>query len=105
MIRCNELQELEAAYLEALGENAATRSTQCMTLHREHVRHMHELEEWALDVENKSHQDFLFTCQAIVCHVSQPLKENLFASYHILLGRLPSSLQSIPFAKTPQAEE
>ena len=26
-IRCSQLQELEAAYLEALGENAATRST------------------------------------------------------------------------------
>ena len=104
-IRCNELQELEAAYSEALGETAATKSTQCTTLCREHVKHMHELEEWALDVENKSCQDSLFTCQAIVCHVLQPLKENLFASYHILLGRLPSSLQSIPFAKTSQVGE
>ena len=49
MIRCNEIQELEAAYLEALGENTAMRSTQCATLCREHVRHMHELEERALD--------------------------------------------------------
>ena len=45
MIRCSELQELEAAYSEALGENAAVRSTQCTTLCREHVKHMHELEE------------------------------------------------------------
>ena len=44
-IRCSELQELEAAYSEALGENAAVRSTQCATLCREHVKHMHELEE------------------------------------------------------------
>ena len=44
-IRCNELQELEAAYLEALSENISTRSTQCATLCREHVKHMHELEE------------------------------------------------------------
>ena len=28
-IRCNECQELEAAYSEALGENAAMKSTQC----------------------------------------------------------------------------
>ena len=42
MIRCSELQESEAAYSEALGENAAI---QCATLHREHVKHMHELEE------------------------------------------------------------
>ena len=45
MIRCSQLQELEANYLEALSENAAKRSTQCATLHREHVKHMHELEE------------------------------------------------------------
>ena len=44
-IRCSELQELEAAYSEALGENTAMKSTQCTTLHREHVKHMHELEE------------------------------------------------------------
>ena len=92
MIRCSELQELEAAYLEALGENAAAKSIQCATLHREHVKNMHELEERALDAENKSHQDFLFACQAILCYALQPLKENLFASYHILLGQLPSSL-------------
>ena len=45
MIRCNELQESEAAYLEALGENTAVKSTQCTILCREHVKHMHELEQ------------------------------------------------------------
>ena len=44
-IRCNELQEWEAAYSEALGENAAVKSTQCATLCREHVKHMHKLEQ------------------------------------------------------------
>ena len=44
-IRCNELQESEAAYSEALSENTATKSTQCATFHREHVKHMHELEQ------------------------------------------------------------
>ena len=44
MTRCNKLQELEAAYLEALSENAATKSIWCATLHREHVKHRHELE-------------------------------------------------------------
>ena len=43
-IRCSELQESEAAYSEALSENAAVRSIRCATLHREHVKHMHELE-------------------------------------------------------------
>ena len=65
----------------------------------------HELEEQALREENKSCQDFLSGCQAILLHALQPLKENLSTSYHVLLGRLPLSLQSAPFAKTPQVEE
>ena len=103
-IRCSKLLELEATYLEAISKNAAVRSTQCATLHREHVKHMHELEERVQRKENKSCQDFLSACQAILQHAPQPLKENLFTSYHVLLGWLPSSLWSIPFAKTPQVE-
>ena len=92
MTRCNQLKELETEYLEAISGNAAARSTQSAKLHREHVEHMHELEEQALSEENKSCQDFLSACQAILCHGLQPLKDNLSTSYHILLGRLPSSL-------------
>ena len=91
-IRCNELEESEATYSEALSENAATKSLQCATLHWEHVEHMHELEEWALDAENKSHQDFPLAHQATLCHAPQSLKENLHSSYHILLGQSSSSL-------------
>ena len=86
MIRCNQLQESETAYSEALVENAAMRSTQSAKLHREHVKHIHELEEQALREENKSRHDFLSACQAILLHAPQPLKENLSTSYHILLG-------------------
>ena len=105
MIRCNQLQESEMAYSEVLGENTAARSTQSTRLHREHVKHMHELEEQALSEENKSQHNFLSACQAVLHHAPQPLKENLSTSYHILLGQLPSSLQSAPFARTPQAVE
>ena len=85
-IRNNQLQELEIAYSQALGENTAVRSTQSARLHREHVKLMHELEEQAIREENKSHHNFLSTCQAILLHAPQPLKENLSTSYHILLG-------------------
>ena len=47
---------------------------------------MQELEERALREENKSHQDFLSACQAVLHHALQPLKENLSTSYHVLLG-------------------
>ena len=103
-IRCSKLKESEAAYLEALSDNVAAKSLQCATLHREHVKHMCELEEWALDVENKSCQDFLFAHQAVLRYALQSLKENLHSSYHILLGQSSSSLWSIPFARAPQAE-
>ena len=76
-IRCSKLEELEAGYSEALSKNMAAKSLQCTTLHREHAKHMCKLEDWALDAENKSHQDFLFTPQAILRHAPQSLKENL----------------------------
>ena len=85
-IRSNQLQELETAYLEALGENATARFTRSARLHREHVKHMHNLEEQAIREENKSCHNFLSTCQAILLHALQPLRENLSTSYHILLG-------------------
>ena len=44
-IRCSKLQESEAAYSVTLSENAAMKSIWCATLCREHVKHMHELEE------------------------------------------------------------
>ena len=87
VIRCSKLEESEAAYLEVLSENVAVKSLQCATLCSEHARHMHELEKQALDAENKSHQDFLLTHQAILCHAPQSLKENLHSSFHILLGQ------------------
>ena len=85
-IRGNQLQESEIAYSKALGKSMAMRSCQSVTLHREHARLMQELEEQAIREESKSHHDFLSTCQAILHHAPQPLKENLTTSYHVLLG-------------------
>ena len=84
MIWGNCLQELEVAYSKALGENATMRSSKSATLHREHVKLMHKLEEQAIRKESKGHHDFLSACQAILLHAPQPLKESLTTSYHIL---------------------
>ena len=62
MIRSNQLQESETAYSEARGENATMRSTQSASLHREHVKHMHELEEQAIRGESKCCHGFLSAC-------------------------------------------
>ena len=103
-VRCSELEEAEATYSEALFENMTTKSLHCATLHREHAKYMSELEEWALEAENRSWQDFLSTHLAILHHAPPSLKEDLHSFYNILLGNSSSSLQSIPSAKAPQAQ-
>ena len=98
-IRCNELKEAEAAYSEALCKNATTQSLHCTTLCGEHVKYMSELEEQALEAENRSRQDFLSAYLAILCHAPPSLKEDLHSSYNILLWNSSSPLQSIPSAR------
>ena len=65
---------------------------------------MNELEEWALEAENRSWQDFLSAHLAVLHHAPLSLKEDLHSSYNILLGNSSSSLQSIPSARVPQAQ-
>ena len=72
-IRGNWLQESEIAYSKA----AAVRSSQSAVLHRQHVRLMQELEEQAIREESNSCHDFLSTCQAVLHHAPQPLKEKI----------------------------
>ena len=102
--RCTELKESEANYSEALSENVAAQSLQCAMLCQEHAEHMWELEDCALRAENKSHQDFLLTNQAVLLNALQSLKEDLHSSYSLLLGPLSSSHQSITFTSAPQVE-
>ena len=73
---CNELKEAEATYSEALRENAAAKSLHCTTLHREHAKYISELEERALEAENRSRQDFLSAHLAILHHAPPSLKED-----------------------------
>ena len=103
--RGNQLLESEIAYSQALGKATAMRSSQAVTLHREHVRLMQELEEQAIREESKSHHDFPSTCQAILHHAPQPLKEYLTTPYHVLLGWSHPSPPSAPPARTPPVEE
>ena len=103
-VRCSKLEEAEATYSKALHENAAVKSLHCATLCREHAKYMSELEEWALEAENRSQQDFLSAHLAVLSHAPPSLKEDLHSSYNILLGNSSSSLQSIPSARAPQAQ-
>ena len=104
VVRCSKLKEAEAAYSETLCKNVAVKSLHCATLCREHAKYMSELEEWALEAENRSWQDFLSAHLAVLCHAPPSLKEDLHSSYNILLGNSSSSLQSIPSTRAPQAQ-
>ena len=104
-IRGNWLQKFETTYSKALGEAMAVRSAQSAVPHREHIRLMQELEEQAIREESKSHHNFLSTCQAILHHALQPLKENLTTSYHVLLGQSPPSSTSAPSTRAPPVGE
>ena len=103
-IQCNDLEEAEATYSEALCKNAAAQSLHCRTLHGEHAKYMSELEERALEAENRSRQDFLSTHLAVLCHAPPSLKEHIHSSYNILLGNSSSPLQSVPSARVSQAQ-
>ena len=100
----NELKEAEAAYSEALHENATTQSLHCTTLHGEYAKYLSKLEERALEVENRSRQDFLSANLAILHHAPPSLKEDLHSSYNILLGSSSSPLQYVPSARVSQAQ-
>ena len=102
--QCNELEEAETAYSEALRENAAAQSLHFATLHTEHVKHMSKLEEQALEVEVKSWQDFLSAHSAVLRHAPPSLKADLHSSYNILLGNSSSLLQSVPSVRVSQAQ-
>ena len=61
-VRCSKLKEAEAAYSEALMETGTAKSLHCTTLCREHVEHMSELEEWALEAEPIKPSCAMFHC-------------------------------------------
>ena len=103
-VQCNKLKEVEAAYSEALHKNAATQSLHCTTLCGERAKYRSELEEQALEAENRSQQDFLSAHLAVLHHAPPSLKEDLHSSYNILLGNSSSPLQSIPSDRVSQAQ-
>ena len=92
---CSELKESEATYLEAICKNAAVKSLKCTADCSDHTKLMHELERWALDVENSSCQHFLHTHQTALSHAPQSVKEDLHSCYQILLGQSSSSWQCL----------
>ena len=102
--RCSELKESEAAYLEAIRENAAAKSLKCTADHSDHAKLMHDLERQALDVENSSCQHFLLTHQTALSHAPQSIKEDLHSCYQILLGQSSSSWWCILPARAPQTD-
>ena len=99
------VQEAEAACSKAICKARAWKISQAVMLHKEHGRYMQGLEEQAFREENRSHHDFLSSCQVALCHSSQPLREALATLYHILLGQAHPLPPPILPQKTPPVEE
>ena len=102
--QCSELEESEAAYSEAIRENAAAKSLKCAVNHSDYAKLMHELERQALDAENNSCQHFLLTQQTTLSHAPQSIKEDLHSCYQILLGQSSSLWQCTLPARVPQTD-
>ena len=77
-------------------------------LHREHVKHMHELEEQAIREENKSHHNFLsalvkLPSYSMLCKAHQG--ESVYLLLHFVRADYLHHFDLLHSARTPQAEE
>ena len=101
------VQEAEATCSKAICEAKALKISQAAMLHKEHGKHMQDLEEQAIVEESGSHNDFLSACQVILYSSPPSLKSTLAASYHSLLGQTPplSPPLILPQRTSPMEEQ
>ena len=85
------IQEAEATCFKA------QRVSQAKSFHREHGNIMQDLEEQAIQEEDRSRTDFLSACQVTLYTSPLELKHALATSYHILLGQTPPSPPLAPW--------
>ena len=75
----------------AIREAETWGASQAESLHRWHAEVIKHLEEQVTQEEGKSQIDFLSTCQAALNASPGEFRGALVASYHILMGQVPSS--------------
>ena len=99
------IHKAETACSEAICEAAALRISQSIMFHKEHGKHMHDLEEHAFEDESRSCHDILSACEAAPRHNPQPLRGAMATLYHLLLGQAPPLPPSVLPLKAPPVEE
>ena len=87
---CN-IQEAETVCSVATREAETQGASQAESLHRWHAKVIKCLEEQVIQEEGKSQIDFLSPCQAALNPSPGGLRGALVASYHILMGKAPTS--------------
>ena len=75
----------------AIREAETRGASQAESLHRQHAKTIKYLEEQVIQEEGKSQIDFLSACQVTLYASPAELRGALVASYHILMGKAPTS--------------
>ena len=102
--RCHSIQAAEMACSKAISDAEAQKTSQAMMFQEEHRKYLQSLEEQAFGKESRSCHEVLSSCQATLCHSTQPLRWALAALYHLLLGQAPPSPPLILPPRTPSVE-
>ena len=95
------IQAAEATCSKAISNAKAQTTSQAVIFQEEHCNYLWGLEEQALGVESRSHQDILSSCQATLCYSPQLVRGMLAASYHLHIGTNTSIAFTCPVPKDP----
>ena len=90
-MRCHSIQAAIMACSKAIHEAKAWKTSQTVMFQEEHSKYLQSLEEQAFGEESRICNNILSSCKATLCHSLQPLRGDLAASYHLLLGQAPPS--------------
>ena len=87
----HSIWEAEALCSMAIRDAEAWGAAQAYSLQQRHAKSIQHLEEQVIQEEGKSQLDFLSACQAAIQASPVELCSALVASYHVLMGQVPTS--------------
>ena len=89
----------------AIRDAEAQGATQDGTLQKSDAKSILQLEEQAIEEENKSQLDFLSACKTSLQASPAELCSMLVASYQVLMGQVPMSLPCNPSQGASSSEQ
>ena len=93
----HSIEEAKNCCSVAIREVEAQRASQAVSIQQSHHKAVRHLEEESIEEERKSQHNFLSVCQTALQASPPEFHGTLVASYHVLLGHVPTShLLNIP---------